>query len=635
MCGIFGLIGWPNRSEAVERVSRAMDTMVHRGPDGDGLYVHEEDGVVFGHRRLAIIDPANGKQPMTTPDARFTVVFNGAIYNYLELRRELVAKGHAIVSYSDTEVLLAAYREWGERCVDRFQGMFAFAIWDFSLREIFCARDRVGIKPFYYIDSDEFFSFSSEIKAFVGAGLLDVSLNQSALKDYLAFQFCLGEKTLFSGVKKLEPGFCLKISVRNGRRVAVKRQYWDVTYDVDRNHDESWFVDQLAALIEDSTRMHIRSDVPLGAHLSGGLDSSTVVCLVAKMLQGEGLHTFTGTFPDGPQYDETEHAKAVSAFASTNYHEISIQGADFSTLFPKLMYFMDEPAAGPGLIPQYHVSKLASQQVKVVLGGQGGDELFIGYARYLVAYLEACLQGAIDESFRDGPYAVTLESIVPNLPVLKAYKPMLRKNWSQGLFGPAAERYFQLIDRAEESVAFYSADVLDGPYSAFTEFDAIFNRPGVDSLINKMTYFDLKASLPALLHVEDRTSMSASIESRVPLLDHRIVEFMAKIPPNKKFAGGRLKHLFKSATRNIVPQSIMQRKDKMGFPTPLNNWTQGVAKEYVDDLIFSRKTRERGIFDVDQIATGQAKQGEYGRALWGMMCLEQWHRSFKDGDAFR
>lgn len=635
MCGIFGLVGWGDRQDALHRVAKAMGSMVHRGPDGDGMYAADNESVVFGHRRLAIIDPANGKQPMSCREGRFTVVFNGAIYNYLELRRELLAKGHPIVSYSDTEVLLFAYKEWGETCVERFQGMFSFAIWDALTREIFCARDRVGIKPFYFFDGGKFFAFSSEIKAFVAANLVKASLNEDSLQDYLTFQFCLGEKTLFSGVKKLEPGHWLKISLKNGRPELLIKQYWDVKYEIDHEHDERWFIDQLAALVEDSMRLHTRSDVPLGAHLSGGLDSSTVVCLVAKMLGGEKLHTFTGTFPDGPQYDETAYAKAVSEFAGTNYHEISILGKDFENVFPDLMYFMDEPAAGPGLIPQYAVSKLAAQHVKVALGGQGGDELFIGYARYLAAYLEACLLGAIDENFQSGPYAVTLESIVPNLPVLRAYKPMLRKSWGDGLFGPADERYFKLIDRSEGVGKFFSNDIFSKKYSPFFEYEKIFNRSGVNSLINKMTYFDLKTSLPALLHVEDRTSMSASIESRVPLLDHKLIDFMATIPPNEKFAGGHLKHIFKGAVKNIVPAQIMERKDKMGFPTPLSNWTQGVAKDYVNDLIFSRRTKERGIFNAEELMKNSDPGGEYGRALWGMMCLEQWHRSFVDGDAFQ
>ena len=296
------------------------------------------------------------------------------------------------------------------------------------------------------------------------------------------------------------------------------------------------------------------------------------------------------------------------------------------------MYYMDEPLAGPGVIPQYYVSKLAAQHVKVVLGGQGGDELFIGYARYLAAYLEKCLSGAIFETAHQNPYAVTLESIVPNLPLLQTYKPMLQGLWREGLFESPDRRYFKLIDRSEGMSHLFSPDLLNSDYVPFDSFLKIFNREGVDSMINKMTYFDLKGSLPALLHVEDRTSMAASIESRVPLLDHRIVEFMARIPPNIKFAGGRMKHLFKEAVRNTVPSQIFERKDKMGFPTPLTQWTKGVAREFVRNTLLSDRSRQRGLYNVPAIEAAIENGGEFGRVVWGLLCLELWHRIYIDGD---
>lgn len=634
MCGILGVLSASlPTNESRQRVVHALDSLAHRGPDGDGVYQGTSANVVLGHRRLAIIDPEYGKQPMTTDDGVVTVVFNGAIYNYLELRRELIAKGHPLHSYSDTEVLLYAYREWGEACVERFQGMFAFAIWDAGRKRLFCARDRVGIKPFNYFFDGNTLIFASEIKAILATGLVRAEANTAGLQDYLTFQFCLEGKTLFNNIHKLEPGHSLVAHIEGDRVSLQVRQYWDVSYEIDEEHDEAWFIDHLAGLIEDATRMHLRSDVPLGAHLSGGLDSSTVVCLAAELLRGERIKTFTGAFPEGPQFDETSHAKTVAAFAGTDYQEIYIQGGtELPDVLPRLMYYMDEPLAGPGLIPQYYVSKLASQHVKVVLGGQGGDELFNGYARYLVAYLEKCLSGAIYETAQNNKYAVTLESIVPNLPLLKTYKPMLQGLWRDGLFEPADRRYFKLIDRSEGMSTLFSPALFEGAYSPFESFQRIFNRAGLDSLINRMTYFDLKGSLPALLHVEDRTSMAASIESRVPLLDHRIVEFMARIPPNIKFAGGRMKHLFKEAVRNTVPEVIFNRKDKMGFPTPLTQWTQGAASEFVRDVLLSRRARERGLFNPHAVEQALASEREFGRVVWGLLCLELWHRIFIDGD---
>jgi asparagine synthase (glutamine-hydrolysing) len=633
MCGLVGILGG-NENKDLRRlkIAKMMEVLHHRGPDDSGEYFEEGLALSLGHRRLSIIDPERGKQPMVTECGKFIIVFNGAIYNYLELRRDLLKKGHPIRSYSDTEVLVYAYKEWGNECVQRLLGMFAFAIWDKDSRLLFCARDRIGIKPFYYAINEEMLVFGSEIKAILSIGDTKADVGFTGLSDYLTFQFCLGKKTLFKNIYKLEPGHLLKAKLKDGHLELETRQYWDVQYQIDEEHDEKWFVDHLARLIEDSTRIHLRSDVPLGAHLSGGLDSSTVVCLAADMLKGERLSTFTGAFTEGPQFDETEYAKIVAKAVGADYHEQFFSGNEFTDVLPKLIYYMDEPAAGPGAIPQYYVSKLAAQHVKVVLGGQGGDELFIGYARYLVAYLERCLFGAIFETASKSRYAVSLESIVPNLPILQTYVPMMQSLWREGLFDSPDRRYFKLIDRSEGMAALFSGDVMTTRYSPFDTFQAIFNREGLHSLINRVTYFDLKGQLPALLHVEDRTSMAASIESRVPLLDHRIVEFMAKIPPNIKFAGGRMKHIFKEAVKNIVPAQIFQRKDKMGFPVPLTKWLNGVATEFVRETLFSTRARQRGIYNMPAIEKALENEREFGRMVWGLLCLELWHRIFIDGD---
>ncbi|WP_220812522.1 asparagine synthase (glutamine-hydrolyzing) [Pseudomonas sp. MRCP1333] len=612
-----------------------MHAIRHRGPDGDGIWLDEKRPVGLGHVRLAIIDPEHGKQPMTTEDGRYVVVFNGAIYNYLELRRELTGKGHPIHSYSDTEVLLYAYREWGEQFVDRLIGMYAFAIWDKHEQRLFCARDRIGIKPFYYHFDGQRLLFASEIKAILADPGVEAAANFEGLQDYLTFQFCLDQKTLFKGIDKLEPGHCLSAHYEGDVLKVATRQYWDLRYEIDEEHDERYFIDTLSGLIDDSIRLHLRSDVPLGAHLSGGLDSSSIVCLASRMLGGEQLKTFTGAFSEGPQFDETAYAKEVSSFAGTAYHEIFIPaGHELPDVLPRLMYYMDEPLAGPGVIPQYYVSRLASEHVKVVMGGQGGDELFIGYARYMAVYLEKCLSGAIYQTANQRRYAVSLESIVPNLPLLATYQPMLQNLWMDGLFNSHDQRYFRLTDRSEGMSQLFNPEALRGAgnYSPFESFQRIFNRDELHSLVNQMTYFDLKGSLPALLHVEDRTSMAASIESRVPLLDHRIVEFMASIPPNIKFAGGRMKHLFKESVRSAVPQTIFERKDKMGFPTPLTQWTKGVAREFVMDTLLSGRARQRGLYNPEAVEKALADEREFGRIVWGLLCLELWHRIFIDKD---
>ncbi|TLP61140.1 MULTISPECIES: asparagine synthase (glutamine-hydrolyzing) [Pseudomonas] len=636
MCGVVGLLMTSGQVGGIEHsLKNMMNAIRHRGPDGDGVWVDKRRPMGLGHVRLAIIDPEHGKQPMVTEDGRFVVVFNGAIYNYLELRRELIGKGHPIHSYSDTEVLLYAYREWGEAFVDRLVGMFAFAIWDNHEQKLFCARDRIGIKPFYYHFNGQRLLFASEIKAILADDSVAAQSCANGLQDYLTFQFCLDDKTLFKGIQKLEPGHCLSATYVGNTLKFEVRQYWDLHYNIDEEHDERYFIDTLAGLIDDSINLHMRSDVPLGAHLSGGLDSSAVVCLASRMLGGERLQTFTGAFNEGPQFDETGYAKEVSAFAGTAYNEIYIPaGHELPDVLPRLMYYMDEPLAGPGVIPQYYVSQLASQHVKVVMGGQGGDELFVGYARYMAAYLEKCLSGAIYQTANQRRYAVSLESIVPNLPLLATYQPMLQGLWKNGLFGPHDQRYFSLIDRSDGMSQLFNQDVLRGAgsYSPFESFQRIFNRDELHSLVNQMTYFDLKGSLPALLHVEDRTSMAASIESRVPLLDHRIVEFMATIPPNIKFAGGRMKHLFKESVRHALPSNVFERKDKMGFPTPLTQWTKGPAREFVRDTLLSEKARQRGLYNLDVVEKMLGNEREFGRVVWGLLSLELWHRIFIDRD---
>lgn len=629
MCGLAGI--WHSEEFVEPKRLQAMALAIaHRGPDDSGVFYADNQRLGLAHRRLSIIDPERGKQPMSSEDGALTVVFNGAIYNYLELRRTLIAKGHPIHSYSDTEVLLYAYREWGEHCVDKFIGMFAFAIWDEKNQTLFCARDRIGIKPFYYSFDGKTLRFASEIKALFADSRMKPESNSQGIADYITFQFCLNEKTMFKDIVKLEPGYSMTLRKTSTGLVKHSRCYWDVEYEMDIIHDEAWFVDQLAALIDDSIQMHLRSDVPIGAHLSGGLDSSAVVCLASKHLNGESLHTFTGAFSEGPQYDETRYAKLVAQAVGAQYHETYISGGDFSEILPRLMFYMDEPLAGPGVIPQYYVSKLAAQHVKVALGGQGGDELFIGYARYMVAYLEQCIAGAIDSNVSEN-HAVTLDSIVPNLPLLQTYKPMVQHLFSKGLFGAADSRYFALIDRSEGMSHLFHPSISSNGYSPFSAFQAIFNRKGLHSFINQMTYFDLKGSLPALLHVEDRTSMAASMESRVPLLDHRLVEFMAKIPPNIKFAGGRMKHLFKEAVINTVPKAISERTDKMGFPTPLTEWTKGSAKDFVMETICSQAAANRDVFNIAEIKKILGQEKSFGRVVWGLLCMELWHKTYIDG----
>lgn len=628
MCGIYGIVRSEKR--VYENELRIMgEKLKHRGRDDEGIFLH--DNIGLGHKRLSIIDVTNGKQPMTNEDGTVWIVFNGAVYNYLELRQELVQKGHNIKTYCDTEIIIHAYEEYGKDCVSRFNGMFSFVIWDQNKQEIFAARDRFGVKPFYYSMQDGEFIFASEIKALLSHNPALRKVNMKGLKDYYVFQYTLADKTLFEGVKKLEPGYHLTIKINDGFRANIE-QYWDFNFNYDLYHTEDYFVDKVRFLLEDAVKIRLRSDVPVGAHLSGGLDSSSVVSFAASLLEGMNIKTFTGGFSDSKEYDETYYAKLVAKHSKADYYEIFPTASDFADSIQDIIYYLDEPGAGPGVFPQYMVSKLASQHVKVVLGGQGGDEIFAGYARYMVAYLEESLKGAIEDTANRGEFVTTLSSIIPNLNLLSNYKPMLQHFFKEGLFGPQDQRYFRLIDRSEGMKDVLDSDLFteSSSYSVFDDYQKIFNRSNATSYLDKMLYFDVKASLPALLHVEDRTSMAVGLESRLPLLDYRLMELVATIPPVIKFQSGKSKNILKQAVKNHVPDEIINRKDKMGFPVPLNEWYQKDLNGFIKEILLDPRTANRGYYNVTEIEKILSNQTKFSRVMWGLLCLELWFREFID-----
>lgn len=629
MCGLVAILtsGRPLQ-DRTEIMGRMLARIAHRGPDGEGTR-HIPDQALFGHRRLAIIDLEHGAQPMVSADGRYTLVLNGEIYNYIELRQGLIQAGHRFVTASDTEVLLQALIHHGPEAIKQLNGMFAFVFHDREHNRWIAARDHFGIKPLYHTLAGEELLFASEIKALLGHPVIRAKRDDRALHQYLALQFCLDDRTLFAGIRKIKPGHYLL-----GQGADIEREvcYWDTNYQIDHYHTEAYFNDQLRALLEDSMRLQIRSDVPLGGYLSGGIDSSLVCTLAAGHLDGP-LPMFHGRFAEGSEYDESFYAKAVAERAHGQYHEVIPTSEQFVAQLPALIHALDEPLAGPGLFPQYAVSKLAREQVTVVLGGQGGDEIFGGYARYLVGYLEQALKGAIFETQEEGKHLVTLESIVPHLALLKQYKPLLANFWSKGLFEDMDARYFHLIDRSQGIQHLLHPDALAGSdrASLFADFQAIFNHPDTRSYINKMTHFDQKTLLPALLQIEDRVSMAVSLESRVPLLDTRIVDLVTTMPPPLKFQGGRTKHILKKAVRGLLPDVILDRKDKMGFPVPLKEWMQGgCVRDFVGDILLSTRSLERGIYQPAALRAMLDQQGVGGRQLWGALSLELWHRQFID-----
>ena len=627
MCGLAGVVAdalAPGREQVVRSMT---SSLAHRGPDGEGIA--SGDSFVFGHRRLAIIDvTSGGAQPKTTEDGRYILVLNGEIYNYLELRDQLEQVGVRFRTQSDTEVLLALLARDGEAALQRLIGMFAFAFFDREDNTLLLARDHLGIKPLYYFETgDGELVFASEIKALLAHPEAPRRRSQRGLFQYLTFQFCLDDLTLFDGIKKLPPACTL--SWHAGRRPTVRR-YWDMNFRIDEDHTESYFFDRLQYLVQDSVRLQMRSDVPVGAYLSGGLDSS-VVSALARRITDQPVKVFHGRFDAGRRYDESSYARRVAESIGADYHEATLGPADFVASMPGLIRAMDEPAAGPGLFPQHQVSRLSREHVTVVLGGQGGDEIFGGYARYLVAYLEQALKGAIYETQEERQHLVTLASIVPNLAVLRDYVPMMKGFWNEGLFDDMDRRYFHLINRLPAVGEVLTPELL-GSWSEeelFADFSREFNYPDTLSYINKMTHFDLRAQLPALLQVEDRVSMMVSLESRVPLLDPRLVDLVTTMPPAMKFKGGRLKHLLKRLAGSHLPAEVVNRKDKMGFPVPLSEWMkEGPVRDFVADVVLGDAARRRGLFRPEAVERLIAEEAPFGRQLWAVLSLELWHREF-------
>jgi asparagine synthase (glutamine-hydrolysing) len=624
MCGIVGIL---NKDQAVNtRQLKAMaDAIHHRGPDDEGHYLDNNLG--FYHKRLSIIDPEMGKQPMETE--RYCIVFNGEIYNYIELKSELAAKGHQFRTQSDTEVILKLYEEYGHESINLLNGMFAFLLYDKPRQQLIAARDHFGIKPLYYYHDGNKWVFASEIKALLQHADIQARVNREALTDYLTFQFILGEETLFKNIKKFMPGRYMIINLYTFEHESVN--YWSPNFSVDKFHTERYFIHHLRNLVEDSVRMQLRSDVTLGSYLSGGIDSSLVTGIASQFLD-KSLPVFSGAFNEGPEFSEMQYVEDVVKKNNSQLHKVYPSASDFVELLPRLIYLMDEPAAGPGLFPQYMVSRLASEHVKVVLGGQGGDEIFGGYARYVVAYLEQALKGAINGNTDEGEHIVSLQNIIPNLRSIEKYQPMIKKFWSEGVFDPMDQRYFHLIDRMNGNISMYDPEfVTDYSRDAiFKRFQTLFNDPNTFSYFNKMTNFDMFGSLPALLHVEDRMSMGVSIESRVPLLDRRIVDLVAKMPPAMKFKGGKMKHTLVQSVGDYLPDSIQQRNDKMGFPVPLHLWAKKEARDFIGDILLSQKSKERNIFNTAEIEKLITNERPFGRQLWGMLCLELWFRTFID-----
>jgi asparagine synthase (glutamine-hydrolysing) len=626
MCGIVGILRLnPNDIVETDRIERMRDLLAHRGPDGKGTW--SEGPIGLGHRRLAIVDVAGGHQPMSNTDGSLWITFNGEIYNHAARRAELEARGYRYRSRSDTETILHLYEELGDRCVEQLDGMFAFAIWDRRRNRLLLARDRLGIKPLYYGVTEEEIVFASEIKAIINVNGIPPVLNEKLLPEFLASGFAAGSETLFRRVHKLLPGRTLTWSQSEGLR---ERRYWQVpTAPADSHLSMRDCAEQLRADLIASVRSHLMSDVPLGLFLSGGLDSSVLAALMAPMVN-DPIRAFTVSFDD-KESDESGYAKLSADSVGAVSHGVVVSPQDFFGELPRLVWHEDEPIAFPSSVPLHFVSRLAHDHgVKVVLTGEGADELFLGYQRYRVTSWNARLGRPLWALGGASGHA-PLRGLVQRLPArLRRY----------------ADRTFLALD--------------EGPRSLFFDNFAVFPRTmQSDLFVNPITfgaqdpyavgmqlyeeasggplerasYVDLQTYLVELLMKQDQMSMAASIESRVPFLDHTLVERVVALPTRCKLHGWRTKAVLREAARDLVPSAILHRR-KMGFPVPVGRWLRGPFAPLVDDLVLSPRTLQRGLFRreaLERLVAEHQAGANHGQRLWLLANLELWQRIFLDG----
>jgi len=606
MCGIAGFVSFDGLPpDAGRTASRMRDVLTHRGPDEAGLFCDAH--AALAHRRLSIVDLSTGQQPIANEDGRVQVVFNGEIYNHAEIRRELEARGHQYRTRSDTETIVHAYEQWGDDCVDRFRGMFAFAIWDARARRLLLVRDRMGIKPLYWARAGSLLLFGSEIKALLASGLVPSEANLGALPELLSTRYVSGSETMFAGVNKLLPGHRLTFE-RGEVRV---RQYWDIptaaasaggSLPPGASHQAPTdFVERFRALLEESVRLRLMSDVPLGMFLSGGIDSSAIGALMARMVD-RPIKTFSVGFEDRA-FNELGYAREVADAIGADQHEIVIDDRDFFGALPRLVWHEDEPIAHPSSVPLYFVSKLAREHVKVVLTGEGSDELLAGYGKYPRIALNWRAGTVYEQMLPRAVRQFVAGTVVPLLP---------------GRAGRMAKRSFLAMDRTVEAMFLdnFAAvrlaeqqSLLAAPVPgalagmrAYGTSRAWFDRPPAgSSLLTRLLYADMKTYLVELLMKQDQMSMATSIESRVPFLDHKLVEFAATIPDEWKLSGWTTKRVLREAMKGVLPESILSRP-KMGFPVPFARWSRQQWNGTIRDVLLDRRTRERGIIDTHATA---------------------------------
>ena len=626
MCGITGIFDTRNRRD-IDRdlLHRMNESQHHRGPDEGGLHI--EPGVGLGHRRLSIIDLSTGQQPLFNEDGSVVVVFNGEIYNFQELVPELEALGHIFHTRSDTEVIVHAWEAWGEVCVERFRGMFAFALWDRNQQTLFLARDRLGVKPlFYALLPDGQLIFGSELKSLMAHPGLQRNLDPCAVEEYFALGYVAEPRTIFTSAKKLPPAQTLKI--RRGQPLPEPREYWEARFTLDRYITELEAYEELTARLRESVRLRMISEVPLGAFLSGGVDSSAVVAMMAG-LSGEPVNTCSIAFTD-PAFNEAQFAQQVADRYQTRHFIDTVESDDFD-LIDTLAWLYDEPYADSSAIPTYRVCQLARQHVTVALSGDGGDESFGGYRRYRLHVMEERLRSLLPLQIRQ-PIFGLLGRLYP------------KADWAPRVF--RAKTTFQALARDSVEAYFHSVSILRdemrqqlfspnfkaqlGGYNALEVFRDHAERARTDDPLALIQYLDLKTYLVGDINTKvDRASMAHALEVREPLMDHPLVEWLATLPSSLKINQGESKYLLKKAMEPHLPNEIMYRP-KMGFAVPLIRWFRGPLKQRVRDALTGERLLSTDWFNADYLRhlvdAHEAGRRDYSAPIWTLLMFEAFLR---------
>jgi asparagine synthase (glutamine-hydrolysing) len=618
MCGIAGIVRWNGAPIAEQEIRGMCGAIVHRGPDEEGVYLG--DGVALGMRRLSIIDLEGGQQPISNEDRSVWIVFNGEIYNYRELRRDLERNGHQFQTGSDTETIVHLYEEMGPRCVERLRGMFGFAIWDEKKRQLLLARDRMGIKPLYYTERNGELLFSSELKPILQQRQVPRAVDWGAANHLFTFLATPSDQSIVEGVRKLEPA---RVAVASSASPELRiTKYWDVQFTPNEKATEGELVEQLREMLTESVTLHQVSDVPVGAFLSGGLDSSAVVAMMAKPAAGR-LKTFSIGFSESG-FDELPYARQVAAQFGTDHHDLVLK-PDVVKIVEDLTWYLDEPFGDTSAIPTYMVSKLASEHVKVVLSGDGGDELFAGYDKYVVEGRER-ERDRIPRPLRRAAGAVG--RLMP--------EGMTGRNFLRHLALDGAERYIDAstMFRADQMRQLFHADVYRRMAQSDPRAESLaMMTHGGDDWLAAVQYRDLHTYLPLdILTKVDRMTMAHSLEARPPLLDHKLAEFAATIPSRYRLQGTTTKYLFKQAMRGILPDSIIDRQ-KHGFAVPLANWFRGDLATFARDVLLSDASRQRGYLNtryVERLLELNARGRDLDLQLWTTLSFELWCQRFLD-----